>query len=126
MRAAKLVEDAQSRLSDFATERKRIAEEIEESEELENTTSDANERKVLEKEYLPQLRRNLEEVGVEEHKWQEKEGEAEAQVKVEQTRLDSLNGLLDQLDQALQNTTDTNKPGSLSSLPSHGQDMARK
>ena len=71
--------------------------------EQKDATQDAHERKVIEGEVLPQLKQHLERIAHDEEQWQAKSNDAEGQLKTEQTKLDALHNLLDELDHALQN-----------------------
>lgn len=102
-RAAKLVEEARGTLAALATEHAHFAASLEQGEEQRKRTQDAHERKVIEEEALPQVKRRLEQLANDEQQWQGKLNEAETQLKLEQAKSDSLRVLLDQLDQALQN-----------------------
>ena len=102
-RVSKLVEEAKSRLIDLTGQRKRVAMEIEQSEDQRNRTQDDSQRKQIEEETLPQLKAQLEAVANEERQWRTKANEAEGRLSVERRKLDGLHALLDQLDQTLQN-----------------------
>ncbi|PYX86088.1 MAG: hypothetical protein DMG70_01530 [Acidobacteria bacterium] len=102
-RMAKLVEEAHSKVIDLTAQRKRVATQIEQSEDQRNRTQDDNQRRQIEEEALPQLRGQLEVVTNEERQWRARANEAEGQLRVEQRKLDGLHALLDQLDQTLQN-----------------------
>lgn len=103
LRAAKLVEEAHSKLAELAAERKRVTSDIEQFEDLHSRTQDAQHRKVIEDEVLPQLKKHLERISQDEGQWQAKSGDAESQLKTEQTKVETLNNLLDELDRVLQN-----------------------
>jgi chromosome segregation ATPase len=102
-RAMKLVEEAHAKLAALAAERKRLGSEIEQLEDKRNRTPDLQERRAIEQEILPELKRHAEQLTNEEQQWRGKANEAEGQLNVEQQKLDALHALLDQLDQALQN-----------------------
>ena len=102
-RATKLVEEAHSKLAEFATERTRVSADMQHANEQKDATQDAHERKVIEGEVLPQLKQHLERIAHDEEQWQAKSNDAEGQLKTEQTKLDALHNLLDELDHALQN-----------------------
>ena len=102
-RASSQAENARSRLADTVAERKRVAAQVEQLDDKAAHTEDAHERKMIEEEVLPDLKRSLERLAPEEQQGQAKVIEAENRLKAEQAKLDSLHALLDQLDQALQN-----------------------
>lgn len=102
-RTANLVKESQSKLAEFATERTRVSAEMERAGQQRDVTQDLHERKVIEDELLPQLKQHLERIAHDEEQWQAKNNDAEGQLKIEQTKLDALNNLLDELDRALQN-----------------------
>ncbi len=102
-RAGRLVEDAHSKLAALATERRGIAAQLEQTQAQRNRTQDAQERKALEDEAIPQLKQHLEYLAAEEEQWQAKADEAEGKLNVEQRKLDDLHAVLDQLEHALQN-----------------------
>src|SRR5437868_7368492 len=89
-RASKLVEEAHSKLNELSAERKRVATDTEQVEDRRNATQDAHERKVMEEEVLPQLKKHLERIARDEEQWQAKSNEAEGQLKAEQVKLDAL------------------------------------
>ena len=107
-RATKPVEGAHGRLSDLASQRQRLAEEIKKAEDLRKQSQDAHEVRVIEQEALPAMKRHDERLADEEQHWQAQAGEAEARLRVEQAKLDSLHDLLDQLEQALENVATKN------------------
>ena len=100
-RATKLVDDARSRLNALATEHKRVVTDIEQVEDQRSRTQDPRERRVIEEEALPQLKKHLQQIANDEEQWQAKAGDAEGQLKAEQMKLDTLHSVLDQLDQSL-------------------------
>ena len=102
-RATKVVEEAHLKLNDLAAERKRLTANVELSEDQRGRAQDANERRRIEDEALPQLKKHLERIAHDEERWQAKGTEAEERLKAEQVKLDALHNLLDELDTALQN-----------------------
>ena len=101
-RVTKIVEEAGSKLAQLAAERKRVAAGLVQAEDQRNRSQDPRERKVIEEEVLPQIKRHLEQLTNEEQQWQAKENEAEGELRTGQAKLDALHVVLDQLDQALE------------------------
>ena len=110
-RSTRVLDDAQNRLADIAESRRRAAAGLEQLEESLNRTQSARERKTIEDEALPELKRRMELLGKEEEIWQGRKVEAEAQLRTEQGKLNDLHGLLDQLEQALQDVGRTTGKG---------------
>jgi len=101
-RASKPFEEAQVRVTEIAAARKHMAAELERLQEAQNRAQDAHERKTIEEEALPELKRHLEQAIKEEEQWQARKNDAEAQLRTEQGKLNDLHNLVDQLDAALQ------------------------
>jgi hypothetical protein len=102
-RATKLVEEGHSKLSELATDRSRVSAEMQRADQQKDTTQDMRERKLIEDQVLPQLKQHLERISKDEEQWQASSNDAEGQLKIEQTKLDVLHNLLDELDRALEN-----------------------
>jgi hypothetical protein len=102
-RATKLVEDAHGKLSELATEHSRVLADMEHVDQQKDRTQDPRERKAIEDEVLPQLKQHMERIARDEEQWQVKSSDSEGQLKTEQTKLEALHNLLDELDLALQN-----------------------
>ncbi len=107
-RAARLVEEAHGRLDDPAAGRQRLAADIQKAQDIRKRSQDAHEVKVIEEEALPELKRHDDELAKEEQRWRARAGEAEAELRSEQAKLDSLHDLLDQLEQTLANMANRN------------------
>lgn len=101
-RAKKNSEEAHAKLAEVIAGHKHVSEELDRAEDQRSRLQDDHERKALEEEAIPMLKRNLERLGNEEQQWRTKAGEADAQVTTEQNKLDALHELLDQLDRSLQ------------------------
>lgn len=100
-RVARIVDEAQTRLNDLSGARRRMVAELERLEEARTQSQDAHERKAIEEETLPELKRRLEQVGKDEEQWQARKSDADGQLRIEQGKLNELHTLLDQLDRAL-------------------------
>ena len=107
-RATKPVEEAHGRLSDLAAQRQRLADDTKKAENLRKRSQDAHEVRVIEEEALPEMKRHDERLAGEEQHWQAQATEAEARLRVEQAKLDSLHDLLDKLEQALESVASRN------------------
>lgn len=101
-RASKVVDDAHSKLNALGTEHKRVAADIEQADDQRSHAQDARERRVLEEEVLPRLKRHVQLITNDEEQWQAKSSDEEGQLKAEQVKLDALHQALDELDDALQ------------------------
>jgi hypothetical protein len=102
-RAASRVEAAHAKLTELATMHKSQIELIGQMEHQRDQTQDLQQRKQIEEEYLPQLKKSVERIVLDEEQQQAKTSEAEGQLRAEQVKLDALHSLLDQLDKALEN-----------------------
>lgn len=102
-RASKLAEEARSKLASLASERNQVSTDMVRVNQQKDLTQDSHERKVIEDEVLPQLKQHLDRIGHDEEQWQTKSADAEAQLRTEQTKLDTSHNVLDELDRALQN-----------------------
>jgi hypothetical protein len=103
-RAASRVEAAHAKLTELATMHKNQITVTEQIERQRDQTQDLQQRKQIEEEYLPQLKKSVERIVLDEEQQQVKTSEAESQLRAEQLKLDALHSLLDQLDRALENT----------------------
>jgi chromosome segregation ATPase len=101
--AAGRVEAAHSKLTELAAQHKNQIVAIEQSERQLDHTQDLLQRKQIEEEDLPQLKKSVARIASEEEQQQTKTSEAETHLRAEQAKLDALRSLLDQLDQALEN-----------------------
>jgi len=111
--ASKRVDEAHAKLAELTAERKRQAAFIEQVEDMQKHATDARDLKSIEEE-LSRLKKRLEEVSYDESQWQAKSSDAESQLKFEQTKLEALGNLLDNLDRTLQDAS--RNPGD---SPSH-------
>lgn len=102
-RATKLVEEARGRMNDLAVERQRLAADMQRAEELRKRSQDPREVRMIEEEAVPEMKRHDEQLANEEQRWRLRAGEAEAQLRSEQVKLDMLHDLLDRLEQSLVN-----------------------
>jgi chromosome segregation ATPase len=102
-RATSRVEAAHSKLTELAALHKNQIEVTGQIEHQRDQTQDIQQRKQMEEEVLPQLKKSVERVAFEEEQQQARTGEAEGQLRAEQAKLDALRSLLDQLDHALEN-----------------------
>ena len=102
-RAARLVEEAHTKLTEMAREHKHWVTEIEQSERQREQTQDFQQKRQIEEEALPRAKSSLERIAYDEAQQQARTNEADGQLKDEQVKLDALHSLLDQLDQALEN-----------------------
>ena len=114
-RAARLVEEAHSKLTGLAADHMHWVAAIEQSERQRDQAQDFQQRRQIEEEAIPQAKKFLERTSYDEEQQQARTNEAESQLKAEQVKLDALHSLLDQLDQALENvvhkTASTTQPG---------------
>ena len=101
-RAARLVEEAHSKLTELAAQHKDRVTAVELSERQRDQTQDLQQRRQIEEEALPHLKKSVERIAYDEQQ-QARTNEAEGQLRAEQVKLDALHSLLDQLDQALEN-----------------------
>lgn len=102
-RAKRAADEARAKLTETISGRNHVSDELQRAEDQRSRVEDANERKALEEEAIPRLKLNLERLGNDEQQWRAKVNDADAQVMTEQSKLDALHELLDQLDRALQN-----------------------
>jgi len=103
-RAARLVEEAHSKLTELAAQHKDRVTAVELSERQRDQTQDLQQRRQIEEEALPHLKKSVERIAYDEQQQQQaRTNEAEGQLRAEQVKLDALHSLLDQLDQALEN-----------------------
>ena len=102
-RAANRVEAAHLKLTELAAHHKNQIAAIEQSERQLDHTQDLLQRKQIEEEDLPQLKKSVERIASDEEQHQARTIEAEGQLRAEQIKLDALHSLLHQLDQALEN-----------------------
>ena len=102
-RAARLVEEAHSKLTELAAQHKDRVTAVELSERQRDQTQDLQQRRQIEEEALPHLKKSVERIAYDEQQQQARTNEAEGQLRAEQVKLDALHSLLDQLDQALEN-----------------------
>ncbi len=112
-KAAKLSEDAHSRLDSSIAGRKRIAATIEQWQNaLQNGAPSESERTQMQRS-LPSMKSNIEQLTSEEAKLQSRAAEADANLAREQRKLDDLNSVLDDLEYALQHAfgAAASKPG---------------
>ena len=122
-RASKSAEEAHGRLTDIQSQRKQMAsmlEQMQSASEKEQGRASApamvsdvsveggdgptgmsfgGDRKTV----LAAFKSQMDRLAKDESTWQQKAGEADAQLTQEQTKLESLHSVLDQLDEALQN-----------------------
>jgi hypothetical protein len=106
-RAARQVEETHGKLADVAAKRQRVALNIKETEELRKRSPDSAEARSMEESFLPEQKRQDEQLAKEEQTLRDREGEVAAQLRVEQEKLDSLRALLDQLDHTLESAAST-------------------
>ena len=102
-RAARLVEEAHSKLTELAAQHKDRVTAVELSERQRDQTQDLQQRRQIEEEALPHLKKSVERIAYDEQQQQARTNEAEGQLRAEQVKLDALHSLLDQLDPALEN-----------------------
>lgn len=101
-RASKTADDIHSKLVGTTRERQSVAGLIEQREHaLESGTRPEHELRSM-RESLPRLKTSLEQLTRDEAQGQSKAAEADAQLAREQTKLEDLHNILDQLDEALQ------------------------
>jgi len=101
-RSAQILDEARRRLSDMQAANKREASNIKNAEQFVNdTASPAGDRKQLE-DWLPGAKVRLESAQVQEQELQARVIEAEELQRVEQAKLDGLQGQLDRLDKELE------------------------
>ncbi|HEY6250122.1 MAG TPA: hypothetical protein VI685_09175 [Candidatus Angelobacter sp.] len=98
-RASKTAEEAHAKLNEISGERKQLAALIEREQSLfESGTLIDNNRKAN----IGALKAELEQLTKDEPQWQSKAAEADAHLAREQSKLENLHHLLDELDEALQ------------------------
>jgi chromosome segregation ATPase len=97
-RASRVVDDAHERLANIRAERQRIAEQAQRFDD--DSSQDAARRREID-EVKKQLKLESDRLAKEEEQGQARASDAEAQLRSEQNKLDSLHDVLDQLDQAL-------------------------
>ena len=102
-RASSVVEEAHAKGTELAAAHKHYVTEIEQNERRRDQAQDVQQRRQIEEEVLPRDKESLEQIAHEEERQQARTNEAEGQLKAELLKLDALHGLLDQLDQALEN-----------------------
>ena len=102
-RAAAVVEETHSRLTQLQDAHRHFVTEIEQLDHQRDQAQDFQERRHIEEERLPRAKMSLEQNSHDEEQQQARLNEAEGQLKDEQVKLDGLHSLLDQLDQALEN-----------------------
>jgi chromosome segregation ATPase len=101
-RASELLDETKAGLQQWRTQRSYQAVQIKRYEEMKDRTEDAAQRKQFDDE-IADLRTQMEASVPEEQELQSKELELEQQLRIEQAKLDQLEGELDRLDQAVMN-----------------------
>ncbi len=99
-RASRTAQDAQEHLAAIRSNRQRMSEQM---QRLEEDETQEPARRVEYEEARKQIKLELDRQTKDEQQWQSRSSDAEAQLRAEQEKLDSLHSLLDELDQALQN-----------------------
>lgn len=107
VRAARHLEETQGKLAEVTVKRQQVASTIKQAEDLRKRSQDAAEVRSIEEQFLPEQKRQDEQLAKEEQTLRDREGEGEAQLRVEQEKLDSLRALLDQLDHTLESAAST-------------------
>jgi chromosome segregation ATPase len=100
--ATQALSDARSRLANVVSNRSKIAARIQEVEEIEKRSQNADERSHIDDVELPQLKSQLETLGNEEQQAQTRKSDAEEQLRTEQSKLGALHDLLGRLDNSLE------------------------
>jgi predicted nucleic acid-binding Zn-ribbon protein len=98
--AQRRLETARVKVREAESNRRRIAADIQQTEERARAAQNAGERKDLEM-AVTRSKAEQETLGEEEAQWQAAAGEAESRLRTEQGRLAELQSLLDRLDRAL-------------------------
>jgi len=106
-RAARQWEEAQRKLAEVTASRQVVVLNIKQVEDLRKRSPDSAEARSMEEQFLPEQKRQDEQLAKEEQTLRDREGEVEAQLRVEQEKLDSLRALLDQLDHTLESAAST-------------------
>ncbi|HYL10603.1 MAG TPA: hypothetical protein VEU31_07690 [Candidatus Acidoferrales bacterium] len=101
-RASQRLDDARAKLEAVQAQRKRDAAQIKRYEEFlrENTGNSADSKQI--EDWLPRGKADLEALANQEQERQAKESECEDQLKIEEAKLNELQGLLDELDASLE------------------------
>lgn len=106
-RASKASEEAHAKLNEITTERKQVALFLEREQSLLESGGPVDKNR---KEQVAAFKAELEQLDKDEPQWQARAADADAQLAREQSKLENLRTLLDELDVTLQNTagsTDT-------------------
>lgn len=102
-KASRAADDAREKLNQTANERKRTAEIIEQWQNtLESGTVQENQRRQMQAS-MPGMKSRLEQLTKDEAQWQARVADADERREQEQSKFESLQTVLDELDRALQN-----------------------
>ena len=102
-RASKTAEEAHAKLNEITAERKQVALFIEHEQSLMESGGPVDSKR---KEQVAAFKAELEQLDKDEPQWQSRAADADAQLAREQSKLENLRTLLDELDVTLQNTGD--------------------
>lgn len=105
-RASRVADDAREHLGSITEQRKQLEAQKRRLEEIQNP--DPMQRREIE-EATPQFKMALDRLDKEQEQWQAKSSDADAQLRVEQGKLDRLHGVLDELEEALANVGKSQK-----------------